>query len=246
MTLLNQHPNISIILVQPHNPGNIGAVARTMMNFGFNDLRLVLPQCDPLHKESKDRARVASPLVENAKLFMTVSQAIADCQIIWGTSGKLRGASPDELSPSQAVEKILQLPPDLKLALVFGPEDRGLNNEELKPCDAMITIPTRDEFPSLNLSHAVTVILYEIAKATHTDVAASTPTLASSQIREGFYNHLKETLTEINFLDPLNPERIMRDMRNIFGRAHLDEREITILRGICRQVLNFRKRDGEK
>lgn len=240
---MSQRPQISIVLVQPKNSGNIGAVARVMMNFGFNDLRLVLPQCDPLNKESRDRARLAFGLIEKASLHMKTSDAVADCQVVWGTSGILRGHSPDELTPTLAKEKLATLPSDTKLALVFGPEERGLDNNELRPCDAIIVIPTRDEFASMNLSHAVAIMLHELSVKIPGETDITPREMATSQAREGLYNHLQETLLGIGFLDKNNPERIMRDLRNILGRSHLDQREITILRGICRQIATNHKRN---
>lgn len=228
--------SISVVLVQPKNPGNIGAIARAMLNCGVKDLRLVLPQCDPLSDEAICRAREAKWVIEQAQIHMSVDRAVADRSRAWGTSRRARNL--EVISVRQAAEKWQS--DGKSTAYVFGPEDRGLSNDELEPCDGLISIPTSEAFPSLNLSHAVMITLYE-AYAAHlaSSKAPSTPKeIATSGQREGFYGHLEEALTKIGFLEHHNPVHIMRDLRNLFSRADLTEREVTILRGICRQILN--------
>ncbi len=225
---------VSVVLVQPKNSGNIGAVARAMLNMGAKDLRLVLPQCDPLERESLDRARESKWIVEQAQVYLSVDRAVADCGHVWGTSRRVRDLPC--LSPSQAATKLFA--DGVKTALVFGPEDRGLSNEELTSCDSVISIPTSDEFPSLNLSHAVMVMLYQIYSAMLPEAVVAPKEFSTSAEREGFYKHLQEALTKIEFLEHHNPDYIMRDLRDLFNRSYLTGREVTILRGICRQILN--------
>ncbi len=233
------NPLTCLVLVCPQNPGNIGAVARAMMNMALSDLRLVLPQCDPLSRESLDRAREATPIVRTAKLFINIDDAVADCHRVYGTSRKARSASPDFVTPRVAA-KLIYSQPKIKSALIFGPEDRGLNNEEIQKCDVVIDIPSAPAFPSLNLSHAVMVVLYELFVFESPTITTKNKQrkIATAKDKEGFYEHLREALLKINYLDANNPERIMRTMRNIFGRAELDIREVDILRGVCRQILN--------
>lgn len=234
----------SVILVQPQTSGNIGAVARAMKNMGFYDLRLVDPQAHHLNRECLERAMEAQPIVKKAKLFLSLKEAAGDCHHVLGTSRKKRSRTVPFQTLQQFSRDFLKKIDSQKIALVFGREDRGLTNEEVQICDSVIEIPTSKEFPSLNLSHAVIIVLYEIFMTLsgireHTSVSKKDDiSMASALQKEAFFDHLRKALLSIDFLHRNNPERIMRDLRNIFNRAALDEREVTILRGICRQMMN--------
>jgi TrmH family RNA methyltransferase len=153
--------NVSIILVSPKYDGNIGAVARTMLNFGIKDLRIV-GRDGPFSDETRNRAKHAQDVLESCKIYENLNEAIEDCSIVIGTSGKRELGErisfrhfllPEELSKNlSSVEG--------RVAFVFGPEDIGLTNEELHDCDLLVTIPTWEGYPILNLSHAVSIICY--------------------------------------------------------------------------------------
>jgi len=123
-----------------------------------------------------------------------------------------------------------------RVALVFGPEDRGLSNDELRLCHSVVNIPTSDDFRSLNLSHAVMILCYELFVATAPPRAAFQPRLASSGELEGMYGHLKDVLTRIGFINKQNPEYWMLHVRRLLSRVQLHSREVKIIRGICRQI----------
>ena len=154
--------DVCIVLVNPQIDGNIGAVARSMLNFGFTDLRIVGRSSD-WSDEVRNRAKNAQIVLENTLCVETFQDAISDCSIVVGTSGKREDGDktamrhfllPEEL-PSRLSEVV-----EGRVALVFGPEGKGLLNEELSMCDLLVTIPTWEGYPILNLSHAVTVICY--------------------------------------------------------------------------------------
>jgi len=128
-----------------------------------------------------------------------------------------------------------------KVALLFGPEDTGVANEELRLCHAVVTIPTSREFTSLNLSHAVMILCYEIfiASSAATTGAAATPKLALSSELEGMYGQIKTLLADIEFLNPENPDYWMMHLRRFFSRAGLLSREAGIIRGICRKLARY-------
>jgi len=230
--------NIRIVLVGTLQSGNIGAVARAMKNMGVSDLCLVNPQASHLNRECTDRAMHSGDILKKAAVYLTLKEAVADCHHVLATTGKVRNNPMPVCSPHEMAQKWKTTYPG-KLALVFGPEDTGLGNEDLKLCEAGIEIPTSPEMTSLNLSHAVIVVLYEFFLSQHLNTAPNPeiPLLPIST-KEAFFDHLQETLLAIGYLDKNNPDRIFKDLKHIFNRAQLDEREVTILRGICRQIIN--------
>ncbi len=153
------------MLVEPQGALNIGSVARAMMNFGFSDLRLVNPQTDHLSDEARRMAVKATSLLEGAQIHPDLPSALADCHLAMGTTRRFGKYREDFLHPDQAAQEILALPPAQRTALVFGREDKGLHTAELDLCQRLITIPTGDLLPSMNLAQAVSLCLYEAAKA---------------------------------------------------------------------------------
>ena len=152
-----------IVLVEPQHPGNIGAVARVMANFGLNDLAMV-KGCE-LADESYARSKSGRPVLEKSKRSGTIEEAIADCDIAIGTSGIRPEGDKRWFRAPQDVKKINEIIADRdKPGLLFGRENHGLYREELALCEATITIPTNPEYPILNLSHAVALVLYEIKR----------------------------------------------------------------------------------
>ena len=234
--------NIAIVLVRPQFAGNIGAVSRAMKNMGLSRLILVSPVQDPLSPEAKMMATSAIDLLKKAEIFLRQEDALAGFRWIAGTSarkGRNRGPfiTPREISP-----EIIGHARSIPVAILFGPEDRGLTNEDLAPCQALISMPTYPQLPSLNLAQAVMLLCYELhmAALAHLTGGASAPgpfpPPAEFQKVERMYAHLEDLLLRIGFLDPKNPKRIMHAMRRIFGRASLSDREVAILRGIFRQL----------
>ena len=152
---------VSIILVRPQFDGNIGAVARSMMNFGFSDLRIV--GRDPIWSEEvRNRAKHAQSVLDNAKFFDDIESAVSDTSLVVGTSGKREKGSKISfrhfLEPEDLPVMLNNL--DGNISIVFGPEGKGLLNSELRICDLLISIPTWPGYPIMNLSHAVTIICY--------------------------------------------------------------------------------------
>jgi tRNA/rRNA methyltransferase len=229
--------HIRIVLVRPQGIMNIGSVARAMKNVGITELTLVNPVALPSHPDARVMAVRAHDILEHALIFSRLTDAIADCTWVIGTtrrSGKGREGVTD---PRQMASEIADIAQQNKVAVVFGPEDRGLTNRDLDLCQRLVSIPSHKEYGSLNLAQAVMIICYEIYLATHQHGAASrTRRLATSEELEGMYYHMEEALLSIGFLDQNNPKRIMAVLRRIFSRARLNPREVKILRGICRQA----------
>ena len=153
--------NLCIILVSPEHDGNIGAVARSMMNFGITDLRVVGRTTD-WSEETRKRAKNAQYVLKNAQGYATLQHATSDCSLVVGTSGKRehgdRTAMRHFLLPDELPDRLSGV--EGRCALVFGPEGNGLINDQLRLCDLLVTIPTWEGYPILNLSHAVTVLCF--------------------------------------------------------------------------------------
>lgn len=226
--------NITVVLVEPQGPLNIGAVCRAMMNFGFSDLRLVNPQTDHLVDDARRMAVKAGGLLEQATLFSDLQDALQDCQLALATTRRFGKYREDFLHPDQAADYLLPWTEKGRVALVFGREDKGLTTSELDLCQRLITIPTNDQLPSMNLAQSVVLCLYETAKAQAAvqGKTAGRKKLATNKVLESMYGHMRRTLCDIGFLDPQNPDHILRSLRRIFGRAGLNDREVRILRGL--------------
>jgi TrmH family RNA methyltransferase len=153
--------NLCIVLVDPLHDGNIGAVARTMLNFGIRDLRVVGMQ-KPWSEEVRNRAKNAQNVLEEATLHASFDEAVSDCSVVVGTSGKREGGDKTELRHFVMPEELPRRLDSIegRVALVFGPEGKGLVNNQLRACDLLVTIPTWEGYPILNLSHAVTILCY--------------------------------------------------------------------------------------
>jgi len=226
--------NICIILVEPLGSLNIGSVSRAMMNFGLSDLRLVNPKVSHLNDEARRMAVRSTVLLEKARIFPDLSQALADCHFSMATTRRLGKYRGNYLVPDAAARHLLPLAESGTVALVFGREDHGLSTSELDLCQRLICIPSHDDLRSLNLAQAVTVCLSQIFTEykNSEEKEVSVRKLASSETLEGMYNHMCKTLVDVNYLDSQNPEHILRTFRAIFGRAELNEREVRVLHGL--------------
>jgi tRNA/rRNA methyltransferase len=226
--------NIAVVLVEPQGPLNIGSVCRAMMNFGFSDLRLVNPRADHLGDEARRMAVKAGGLLEGANIFDSLEEALGECHLALATTRRFGKYREDFLHPDQAADYILPWSEKGRVALVFGREDKGLTTDELDLCQRLITIPTSDQLPSMNLAQSVVLCLYEINKALAASQLKSggRKKLATNRMLEGMYTHMRSTLCDIGFLDEQNPDHILRSLRRIFGRAGLNDREVRILRGL--------------
>lgn len=229
--------NFSVVLVAPQGGLNIGSVARAMANFGFTDLRLVTPEVDPLGSDARLMAVKAAVILENANIYPDLQSALADCHLALGTTRRFGKYREDFLHPSEISGVAEPYANQGRIALVFGREDRGLLTAEIDLCQRFITIPTHDELPSMNLAQAVSLCLYETANGNYEQVQEpGCKRLASGETLESMYRHMRQTLLDIDYLDPNNPEHIIHAFRRIFGRALLNDREVRILRGMFRSI----------
>ncbi|MDE1460516.1 tRNA (cytosine(32)/uridine(32)-2'-O)-methyltransferase TrmJ [Spartinivicinus poritis] len=233
--------NIRVVLVNTSHPGNIGAVARAMKTMGLSDLRLVEPDQFP-HPYATSRSAGAEDLLNQACVVDTLQEAVADCQLVIGTSARERKIPWPLINPRECAELAGQTSrSNKKVAVVFGREDRGLTNDELALCNYHVNIPACEGYSSLNLGAAVQVIAYELRmnqleqQPEKTSLSAGhehTFPEASHKEVERFLAHFEELLTQIEFLDPSNPGVVMTRFRRLFQRAMLDSKEVNMLRGV--------------
>jgi TrmH family RNA methyltransferase len=229
----------AIVMIETSHPGNIGAAARALKNMGLNDLRLVNPKQFPC-AEATARASGADDLLAAVQQFESIDEAVADATLVIGASARSRSLPLPILDPRSCAEQVRSHPATGKAAILFGRERTGLTNEELNLCHYLVQIPVNPEYPSLNVAAAVQVISYELRMAAlmggdapHQD---DNRDYATALQIEQFYQHLEQTLVELEFLDPENPRHLMRRLRRLYNRARPDQNEVNILRGILTAV----------
>ena len=234
--------NLSVILVNTINPGNIGSIARVMKNLEFQCLKLVsVSQVDT--KDCRQMAGKAFDLIEKSGRFSCLSEAISDEQILFGTtSGRKRLQRSEVLSPNQAALLIHEYAPYNRIGIVFGPERSGLSKRQLARCQFRVSIPSNPKYPVFNISKAVTIFLYAISQH-RLKKCEKKKQLVLIGKRESFYRDLEKVLIEVGFLSESNPEHIMNGIRGIFNQPDLTERDLKILRGIVGH-LQWYIRDG--
>ncbi|MEW5974418.1 MAG: RNA methyltransferase [Acidobacteriota bacterium] len=226
--------DIRVVLVEPQSPGNIGSVARVMKNMRVKKLTLVNPRT-PLTEEAYHLACGADDLLNSAHVTPSMEEALSGVRLAVGTSSRRVSWIPTALRPAELAQGLVDLSPGWEVGLVFGPERTGLTNEHLRLCQWLVTIPSDPIFESLNLSHAVAIVLYEVFQKLSSSEIGRNLQLAPYEKVEEFHRQLEEWLLEIGFLSADNPKLIMSTLRQVFGRAGLEERDVQILRGILRQ-----------
>jgi tRNA (cytidine32/uridine32-2'-O)-methyltransferase len=225
---------VRIVLVETSHPGNIGAVARAMKTMGLSDLRLVNPKTFP-SDEATARSSGAEDVLARAEVCQTLVEAIADCGYVVGASARLRGMRWPAEDPRAMAANVWDKLRSTNVALVMGPEQSGLTNEDMSRCHALVHIPTHPNYSSLNLAMAVQVLCYELRMAPienrlSEQEARDAPPATSEQI-EGLHAHLEQVLAHVGFLNSDHPNQLRHKLRRLFTRAHLDQSEINILRG---------------
>ena len=228
------NPKIRIVLVETSHPGNIGAVARAMKNMQFSELALVNPKIFP-DDAATVRASGATDILENATVHQTLQDALVGTHVVIGASARLRTLNWPQLNPREMTEMIQKRDHSQSVAIVFGRENSGLTNEELEHCNFLLHIPTNPDFSSLNVAAAVQVVVYELFMSQQTDTNdddTERAELAPAEDLERFYQHLEQTLIDLEFLNPENPRQMMRRLRRLFNRVEIEQVEMNILRGI--------------
>lgn len=241
--------NVYIVLSHTSHPGNIGAAARALKTMGLRNLSLVNPKTYP-HSDAIAMAAGSEDILQNARVYDSLDQAIAESQLVIGTSARDRSLEWPMLNPRAAAEKIVSVMQQQQIALLFGTESSGLSNTELQKCHFHVQIPANSDYSSLNIAAAVQILAYEIRVAALNSVKILSDNdnnnddydngknldyVTSAQM-EGFYQHLEQVISQIGFLKPQQPNRIMPRLRRMFQRAQLETSELNILRGILTEI----------
>lgn len=224
--------NLRIVLVEPREAGNVGAVARAMKNFGFGELWIV-GEHPPLSPLAGWWASGADDVVGEARFAESLHHAVRDAKLTVATTSARGRTTPPDLTPRTLAALAATLGDGDVLALVFGREDSGLTREELVQCQRSASIPTGEAFPTMNLAQSVCVFCYELSQVERSGTPRER---AAADVVERLHDRAAALLLEVGFLQENNPERIYDDLRAIAGRADLDAREATILLGIIRQI----------
>lgn len=223
---------LRIVLVEPREAGNVGAVARAMKNFGFADLWIVgeHPELLPV---AGWWASGADDLLAAARFAPSLQEAIGDAHVTVATTSMRGRTTPVTFTPRTLAEKLASLGSEQTLALVFGREDSGLTREELVLCQHTAAIPANSVFPTMNLAQSACVFCYELSSI---GPGAASRDLPDAATLERVHERARALLLEVGFLHENNPDRIYDDLRAIVARAELDTREATIALGILRQI----------
>ena len=225
-------PRLRVVLVEPREAGNVGAAARVMLNFGFEEL-WIAGEHPPLLPVASWWASGADELLANVREAPTLHAAVKDAHLVVATTSARGRTTAADFTPPTLRERFAALPEDETLALVFGREDSGLTREELMLCNRTAVIPTNDRFPTMNLAQAVGAFCYELSSIERKEAARA---LAPAEMVERLHDRFEALLIEAGFLHANNPDRIYDDIRAILARSELDDREVTILLGMVRQL----------
>lgn len=233
--------NIDVVLCKPKFPENVGSVARACLNMGCGQIVLVDPWNWDLDKALPLATHHARHLLDNVRIHPTLAEALAPYSFSYGTTARTGGWRKAIQTPEEAAPAIIeQRNSGGHVAIVFGPEDKGLTNDETDLCNQLLTIPTTENLTSLNLSQAVMVVLYECFKKSLTKpfkVAGYTKErYINTEERELLFTQLRETLIDIDFLKTDNPDYFMLPMKRFFNRVNPRLNEYNLLMGLCRQM----------
>ena len=230
---------LKIVLVEPAGTINVGSVARLCENFNINELRLVSPKCDYLAEESKKMAVRGIKILEEAKIYKDLNSALSDCSRIIATCGRKDHGEIPLYSNKDALRWALESEREETIAIVFGREDRGLSNEELLKANKVISLNTSDKYPSLNLSHAVAIVLHQLNQFNKLDLVK--PNIKNSSpsnliTLEDCINDLGSLLIDIGFLMKHTYKAKITKIKQMLIRAEVKDEEVALIRGIISQT----------
>jgi TrmH family RNA methyltransferase len=242
-----------VVLYEPQNDINIGNVVRAAKNLTIRNIRLVRPASAD-HSVIAISAPKADDVLREMKRFSTLDEAIADCTCVIGLTARARKGAWVVAGPEAGAADALRHMEDGPVALLFGREDHGLPNHALDRCDTVVTIPTDPEYSSLNLGQAVLLMCWEVVRSRRAlqgvavqldpeDRSANTEfePVTRGQL-ERLFERIDETLREVGFYKSQNDEHVLRSVRSVFLRSHLDRRELSIWLGIFKEIPAFVKR----
>jgi tRNA/rRNA methyltransferase len=229
-----------VVLVRPHYPGNVGAIARVMHNFGLSSLVLVAPLADHRGEEARRLATHGESILDQARVVADLEGALDSCGLAVATSAKAEGIVRETVSelPRRLMPRVAEALVSAPAALVFGPEPSGLTTAEISRCHFLMHVPTAQAFPALNLGQAVAICLYELNEALRAihEPEVQARAVAPFADQERMFLHLQQALERIHFLFGPKAESLMHAMRHLLGRASLTPAEVKMLLGLARQL----------
>ena len=231
--------NLKIILVEPSGPLNVGSIARLCSNFNVDELRIVSPKCDIYSLETKKMALKGINFIQECNIYKSLIDSISDCDLVLATCGRIHYSKEFEQESLENVSAWISNFKEVKnLAIIFGREDRGLTNRELLMANKVFTIDTHINFPSLNLSHAVSIVLYELSKITKGDNRLPKKELdfaTSKQIEDSFLE-IEKLLIKTGYVLPHTLNSKISKFKQYIHRSETSRHELDILRGIVHQI----------
>ncbi len=242
MILEKNFSNLKLILVEPRGPLNVGSVARLCSNFEVEELRIVSPKCDIFSLEAKKMALKGQKFIDDCKIFDSLEKAIFDCDLVLASCGRIDVSKDLFFESSENIFNwIFSFKRINNLAIIFGREDRGLTNSELLLANKTFNIPASISNPSLNLSHAVSIVLYELNKYSkrNPNKELEVFNLASSKQIHDSFEEVEELLLGVGYLLKHTSRAKISKFKNYILRANTSMHEINILRGIVHQINCF-------
>ncbi|MEM1410505.1 MAG: RNA methyltransferase [Pseudomonadota bacterium] len=239
-----------IVLVRPQMGENIGAAARAMLNFGLSALRIVEPRDGWPNPKAGAMAAGAGKVLDHARLFSSVSEAVADCSYVVATTARQRGLFLPVMDAAQAAQTVREkIKGQERTAILFGGEKSGLSTDDVAHADAILTLPVNPDFSSLNLAQAVVVCAYEWRRSENLELPFESPYQdqpASREQLDAMLTQLNEALDEAGYFYP--PDKVAtleRNLRTLFTHAKLTEPEIRLFRGVIRQFTHWGRKTPE-
>ncbi len=239
MTLEKNFSNLKVILVEPNGPLNVGSVARLCSNFEVEELRIVSPKCDIFSLEAKKMALKGQKYLDNCHIFDNLENAISDCDLVIASCGRIDVSKNSFFESSEEIFNwIFSFRKINNLAIIFGREDRGLTNSELLLANKTFNIPTSQNNPSLNLSHAVSIVLYELNKSSKKNFKNELKVfnLASSKEVHDTFVEIEEMLLRVGYLLKHTSKVKISKFKKFIFRANSSMQEVNVLRGIVHQI----------
>ena len=245
MPLLTRQP--AFVLVRPQMGENIGAAARAMWNFGLDRMRITAPRDGWPNPKAVAMASGAGRLLDEAQIFDTTAEAIADCTYVYATTARPRELTKPVFSPEHAMkDAATRIATGQSVAVLFGPERTGMENDDISRANAIITVPVNPDFPSLNLAQCVLLTGYEWRRAT-TEIEHATVSLEgdwATQLEiEKLAEHYEERMQDAGFFFPEHKEASMKtNLRNLWSRMPLTRADVQTLHGVMRQMVRWKER----
>tara|TARA_Y100000589_G_scaffold51446_1_gene42842 strand:+ start:642 stop:1391 length:750 start_codon:yes stop_codon:yes gene_type:complete len=231
--------NLKIILVEPSGTLNVGSIARLCSNFNVDQLRIVSPKCDIYSLETKKMALKGFKFIKECTIYESLLDAILDCDLVLATCGRIHFQKEHEQESLENISTWIKNFKEVKnLAILFGREDRGLTNRELLMAHKVFTINTHKTYPSLNLSHAIAIVLYELTKVTKPDNIQTKKDLnfaTSKQIEDSFLE-IEKLLLKTGYVLPHTLNSKISKFKKYIHRSETTKHELDILRGIVHQI----------